>query len=145
MSTGTSESIDGKIAITSIGRTLKDLMDPRFGRCDFFLIISLPDRRVETLENAAKYMSNGAGIAAAQNLADRGVKSVITGDVGPKAFAVLRAASIKVFQGKVQSCDSLLSQHLEGGLVEIVGGGAHGRHGRMGRGGGPFWQESRIR
>ena len=41
----------------------------------------------------------GAGIAAAQLVSDKGVDGVLTGYVGPNAYNALRAAGIKLFEG----------------------------------------------
>jgi predicted Fe-Mo cluster-binding NifX family protein len=41
-------------------------------------------------------MAHGAGLAAVQRLAQAGVKTVVTGQVGPKATAALAAAHMLV-------------------------------------------------
>ncbi len=74
---------------------LNSLIDARFGRTSGFLIVDDA--------NEPQYISNeqnlnatqGAGIQAAQNVANTGAEVVITGNCGPKVFRVLSAASIK--------------------------------------------------
>ena len=86
-----------KIAITATGNTLDSMVDPRFGRAAWFLIID-PDTNtlIEAIDNAAgKKAAHGAGIAAAAQIADKGVKALLTGRVGPKAVPVLEKAGIK--------------------------------------------------
>jgi predicted Fe-Mo cluster-binding NifX family protein len=40
-----------KIAITSAGPTLDDPVDPRFGRCAYFVIVQTNDMSFETFYN----------------------------------------------------------------------------------------------
>jgi predicted Fe-Mo cluster-binding NifX family protein len=88
-----------KIAISSTGNNLSDQVDPRFGRCPYF-IIAQPDTMVfEALQNGGATAPGGAGIATAQMIAEQGVVAVVTGNCGPKAYQVLAAAGIQVFTG----------------------------------------------
>jgi predicted Fe-Mo cluster-binding NifX family protein len=88
-----------KIAICSEGPGLDDLLDPRFGRAAGFIIIDPDSMQFEYLDNgASQAASHGAGIQAAEIVARAGVKAVLTGFVGPKAFKVLQAAGIKIGQ-----------------------------------------------
>ena len=88
-----------KIAISSEGPTLDDLVDPRFGRAGGFVVVDLPDMSVSYIDNgASQTMSMGAGIETAERVANAGVQVVLSGYVGPKAFDALKAAGIKVCQ-----------------------------------------------
>ena len=88
-----------KIAITSEGPTLDDLVDPRFGRAAGFVIVDPDTMSFSYVENgAAQARAQGAGIQAAETVARAGVTAVLTGYVGPKAFAALAAAGIRVAQ-----------------------------------------------
>jgi len=88
-----------KIAISSEGPTLDDSLDPRFGRAAGFVIVDFEAKDIRYVENgAAQAMAQGAGIQAAETVADAGVKVVLTGYVGPKAFTALSAAGIQVAQ-----------------------------------------------
>lgn len=91
------------VAITAVGERLDSDIDPRFGRCKYFIFVNLATDAVTAVANAAT--AGGAGIAAGQTVVTYGAKAVITGDVGPNAFQVLAAAGIEVFtgiSGKVQ-------------------------------------------
>jgi predicted Fe-Mo cluster-binding NifX family protein len=88
-----------KIAIASLGKTLESQVDPRFGRCPYFLIIDSETEEFEVLENTAGEVGRGAGISAAQLIVNRGVSTIIAGNFGPNAFNVLRASGIKIFAG----------------------------------------------
>ena len=88
-----------KIAVSSEGPTLDDMVDPRFGRAGGFVVVTLPEKSVEYIDNgASQTMSMGAGIETAERMARAGVDVVISGYVGPKAFEALKAAGIKICQ-----------------------------------------------
>ena len=89
-----------RLAITSEGTTLADLVDPRFGRAGGFLIVDLESMATEYVDNgSAQVRAQGAGIQAAENLARAGAQALLTGKVGPKALSALLACHIRVVQG----------------------------------------------
>ena len=82
-----------KIAITSQGPSLDSLVDPRFGRAKHFILADTEADAFTAHDNAQNLNApQGAGIQAAQTVARLGAEAVLTGHVGPKAFAVLKAA-----------------------------------------------------
>ena len=88
-----------KIAISSEGPTLEDWVDPRFGRAGGFVVVELPERKLDYIDNgASQMMAMGAGIETAERMAAAGVEVVLSGYVGPKAFEALSAAGIKICQ-----------------------------------------------
>ena len=94
-----------KMAISAISPSLDAEVDPRFGRCQYFIIIDPETMQFEAIENASSGASGGAGISAAQMIAGRGVQAVLTGNCGPNAYQVLSSAGIQVVtgvSGKVQ-------------------------------------------
>jgi predicted Fe-Mo cluster-binding NifX family protein len=93
------EKMMSRIAVTSEGPTLKDMVDPRFGRAGGFVLVDPETMEHEYVDNGqSQAMGHGAGIQAAQVIADSGAKVVLTGYVGPKAFEALRAAGINIVQ-----------------------------------------------
>ena len=87
------------IAVSSEGPTLDDNLDPRFGRAAGFVIVDPQTMEHRYIENgSSQAMAQGAGIQAAETVAANGVKAVLTGFVGPKAFMALSAAGIQVSQ-----------------------------------------------
>ena len=88
-----------KIIITSQGSRLDDQVDPRFGRAKQFILADTESGQFAAHDNAQNLNApQGAGIQAAQAAARLGAEAVLTGHVGPKAFAALSAAGIKVGQ-----------------------------------------------
>ena len=63
--------------------------------------------------------SGGAGVQTAQFLADRGVKAVITGNVGPNAIRVLNAAGISVYVAPACMAKEALAMFLCGELRRV--------------------------
>ena len=88
-----------KIAITASGSTLDVNVDPRFGRCAYFLIVDTDTTAFEAIENSNAALGGGAGIQSGQLIAGRDVKFVLTGNCGPNAYETLSAAGIGVITG----------------------------------------------
>ncbi len=89
-----------KVAITSQGPDLDSQVDPRFGRAKHFVIVDTETNQVHAVDNSVNLnAAQGAGIQAAQKVASLGVSSLVTGQVGPKAFVALQAGNVAVFTG----------------------------------------------
>ena len=135
-----------KIAVSATGSDLNASVDSRFGRCAYFLIIDTDTMDYEAYPNNSSGFSSGAGTSAAQFVASKGVKYVITGNCGPKAMQVLSAAGIKVILGQSGPVRDVVERFKKGELNEAssetsfgFGMGIGGGKG-MGRGcGGGFY------
>ena len=88
-----------KIAISATGPTLDAEVDPRFGRCQYFVIVDPQTMEFEALENSSAMAAGGAGISTGQMIAGKGVEVVLTGNCGPNAYQVLSAAGLQVITG----------------------------------------------
>lgn len=88
-----------KIVVTANGTDLDSFVDPRFGRCQYFLFVDTETMRLEAAPNTAREATGGAGIQAAQFVVDKGAQVVITGAVGPNADEVLKRSNITVYKG----------------------------------------------
>jgi predicted Fe-Mo cluster-binding NifX family protein len=88
-----------RIAVTANGTVLDAEIDPRFGRCQYFIIVDPETMQFEALENSSAMAGGGAGVSTAQMIASKGVEAVLTGNCGPNAYQVLAAAGIKVITG----------------------------------------------
>ena len=86
-----------KIAITAEKGSLDAALDPRFGRCAWFIILNTASPEAFTaVENLAASAGGGAGVQASQAIIDAGVRTVISGNFGPKAYDALNAAGISM-------------------------------------------------
>ena len=94
-----------RIAVSASGSSLDAEVDPRFGRCQYFIIIDPDTMEFEAVNNSGAMAGGGAGISTAQTITGKGVDAILTGNCGPNAFQVLSAAGIKIatgVSGKVQ-------------------------------------------
>jgi predicted Fe-Mo cluster-binding NifX family protein len=88
-----------KVAFSSSGTDLDANVDPRFGRCPYFIIYNTDSDAFEVLDNESRQAMGGAGIQAGQAIAKTGAAAVITGNVGPNAHRVLSASKIDIYTG----------------------------------------------
>lgn len=130
-----------KVAVSSTGPTMDSMVDPRFGRAAYFLIVDTETMEFEAVPNPAASMPSGAGPMAVQVIASHGVEAVITGHVGPNAFAAVQAAGIKVYQAPPTTVAQAVEMFKNNQLSEFNApfsgpGGGPGFGGGFGRGGG---------
>ena len=64
-----------KVAVSSNEKKLDAQLDPRFGRCAYFLVVNADDMSFEAFNNQSAAQGGGAGIQAAQFLASQGVEA----------------------------------------------------------------------
>lgn len=110
-----------KICITAAGKDLNAFLDPRFGRAVYFLFIDGKGKLIKAVKNPGVEAMRGAGVTAAQIVADEKVEAVITGNIGPNAIMVLNTSGIKVFTGKSEvKAKDILKEYQEGKLQKIA-------------------------
>jgi len=123
-----------KICISSLGSDLNSIIDPRFGRSQYFLFLDEKGKLEEVVSNPGILARGGAGITAAQRIADKDVDILITGNVGPNAVRVLGTTKVKIFlcpfNTKVKDAFSMWKDNK---LTEIKESSVPGHFG-MGRG-----------
>jgi predicted Fe-Mo cluster-binding NifX family protein len=132
-----------KIAVSSSGTNLNCSIDPRFGRCAYFIIVNTDDMSFGGFDNESIGLGGGAGIQSAQFVASKGAEVVITGNVGPNAVRTLSAAGVQLVVGQMGTVREAIDDYKRGRLKATsearlsqdygVGGGAGLGRG-MGRG-----------
>lgn len=128
-----------KICVSAVAGNLDAQIDPRFGRCPYFVIVDTETMSFEAMPNVSQDALRGAGIQAAQSIANRGVQVVLTGNMGPKAFQAFSSAGINVVTGVFGTVREAIERFKNGELkaTTIPTGFGLGGFGRgMGRGGG---------
>jgi predicted Fe-Mo cluster-binding NifX family protein len=130
-----------KVCVSATANSLDAPVDPRFGRCPYFIIVDLETMQFEAIPNFASGAMGGAGIQAAQIIASRGVKVVITGSVGPNAFQALSAAGIKIMAGASGTVREVVEKYKRGELKEASDQTIGGYFG-MGAGRGRGWRRA---
>ena len=105
-----------KIAISSTGNNLDSNLDPRFGRCAYFLIVDPADMDYEVFNNQGAAQSRGAGIKAVNFLAGQNVGAVITGHASLNVFKTLASAGIEIFEEQQGTIKEVVARYKSGGL-----------------------------
>jgi predicted Fe-Mo cluster-binding NifX family protein len=124
-----------KVCVSAVAGTLDAQVDPRFGRCPYLVIVDSETMQFEVIPNAASGAMGGAGIQAAQTIASRGAKVLITGNVGPNAFQALSATGIKIVTGASGTVREVVEKYKRAELRETDAPTVRGHFG-MGMGGG---------
>ena len=88
-----------KIGISAKGGSMEAEVDPRFGRCPYFLIVDSDTMRFEAFSNPSTGMAHGAGPSTVKEFMNRDTEVVLTGQVGPNAQQALETAHLEVVTG----------------------------------------------
>lgn len=106
-----------KIVVTAQGAEMESPVDPRFGRAKYFVLVDTETGQHQAHDNAQNLnAAQGAGIQAAQTVAQLGAETVLTGHVGPKAFATLTAANVAVYTNASGTVKEAIEQFQAGQL-----------------------------
>ncbi|HHS48636.1 MAG TPA: dinitrogenase iron-molybdenum cofactor [Desulfurella acetivorans] len=127
--------IEGKIATAAMGNSPEAPFSQHFATATHFLIYDTATGHLEVVENTARDLSAGKGVAAAKMLIEKRVKGVVVEFIGPRPFSMLQEAGVKVYPGiQIKAQDVLdsikagkLSQPLEA-PTETSHTGQHGDH-----------------
>ena len=116
-----------KIAFSTSGNDLNAPLDNRFGRAPKFLIYDLDANTFTLIDNQEGLnAARGAGIQSAQTVAQAGVSCLVTGNCGPKAFQVLSAAGIKIYNTAMPTIAAALEKYRSGQLAQATGANVEG-------------------
>lgn len=109
-----------KVAVSALGTTIDDRVDDHFGRARFLIVVDTDGGEPVVVDNSANMNAlQGAGIGAAEIASDHGVTAVITGHLGPKAFAALGAAGIPGYNGSGMTVREAIASLATGGLAVL--------------------------
>lgn len=114
-----------RIAFPTEKGGLEDRVYERLGRAPTFTIVEVDTETgevtgVEVIENPGHRAGSGAGVKAAQAIADSGAKVYVGPNPGPNAYAALQYFGIKIIPGYV---GLRVSEALEKVLGELKGSG----------------------
>jgi predicted Fe-Mo cluster-binding NifX family protein len=99
-----------KIAITCQEDNLDSMVDQRFGRCKYFLIVDMEGNKItktKAILNQGAEQGHGAGIKAAEQIGELKVEKILTGQLGPNATAVLDKLGIIAYQASGKAKDAI--------------------------------------
>lgn len=123
-----------RIAVSATDGNLDAQIDPRFGRCQYFVFVDSDTMQFTARPNASTGAMHGAGIEAAQTVANEGAKAVITGSVGPNAFQVLSQAGIEVITDASGTVREAIQRYKSGQLGRPTSGATVPGHAGLGMG-----------
>lgn len=75
-------------AISSSGKTEKSMLDLRFGKCENIVIFNVGENQFSIIENPFKDTER-SGIKLVKYLREKGVTTIVTGEVGPAVSTLL--------------------------------------------------------
>jgi predicted Fe-Mo cluster-binding NifX family protein len=107
------------ICISATGNNLDAELDPRFGRCAYFIIVDPISLQFIAIPNTGTDAMGGAGIQASQTIANKGAKTVITGNVGPNSFKALSASGIDIITGASGTVRNVIEKFKKGEYKKI--------------------------
>ena len=116
-----------KAAISAYDKDLNSQINPRFGRCDYLLIVNTDDMSFEAFANENKDLTGGAGIQTASFVISKGADCIVTGECGPNAMGVFRAANMDVYTGQAGPVIEAVNRLKEGKLGPAARQGADDR------------------
>ncbi len=115
-----------KIIITTVSPNIESDVDPRFGRGAYLLVVDSDTLEWQAHPNPGVSASGGAGIQAAQFVADQQAQAVISGDFGPHAFEALNAANLPMYVfGNCRTVREVIAQ-FKAGQLQRVGAATRG-------------------
>ncbi|MBN1666520.1 MAG: NifB/NifX family molybdenum-iron cluster-binding protein [Anaerolineales bacterium] len=122
-----------KIAISATGNSAGAAFNPRFGRCEFFLVWDDQANNWQAHANPALQAHGGAGTQAAQFIANLGVQAVISGRFGPNAYTALEAAGVQTYIAQSGTVQDVLQLFQAGNLQQVDAATGPEMHRRGGR------------
>jgi len=117
------------ICVTSQGDSLSSQIDSRFGRCPYFIFVNTDTLEFEAVKNPNAESMGGAGIQSGQLVAEKKVKAVLTGNVGPNAFRTLQAAGIDVITNVSGGIKEVLERYKKGEFKPTQGPSVNSKFG----------------
>ncbi|MEA1974724.1 MAG: NifB/NifX family molybdenum-iron cluster-binding protein [Bacillota bacterium] len=112
-----------KILISSKGKQVDSNADKRFARAECFAVYNTDSNEYTFIDNNAKDGAHGAGPKAAQTVIDLSIDVLITGNLGPRALAVIENTNIKSYRINGNTIDENVKNYLDGKLEEISSAG----------------------
>ncbi|WP_455383120.1 NifB/NifX family molybdenum-iron cluster-binding protein, partial [Salinispira pacifica] len=88
-----------KVIVSISGDNIESRFDPRFGRAAAFCLFDSASSESSIHDNPGLDATGGAGIVAAQFVAELGAQAVVSGAFGPNAFDTLEAAGVAMYAG----------------------------------------------
>ena len=108
------------IAIPVDSEDMKGAVCPSFGRAPLFLLYDTSDDSSRFITNGAADAQGGAGIKAAQIIADHKVNALLTPRCGQNAADVLQPAGVTLYKTTSGSVEEQIRLFRENGLPVLT-------------------------
>lgn len=116
-----------KIIIPINGDNIDSDINKTFGRTKQFIMVDSLSNEYKLIDNTQNLQaSQGAGIQSAQNIIKAGADSVVTMNLGPKAYKVLNSAGVKVTLGRLGTIKENIEAFNMGTLEEMTDANVEG-------------------
>ncbi len=107
-----------KVVVSATDETIDSEIDSRFGRCPYFIVVEIENKEIKNVtavKNQGQEQQQGAGISAAEQVANLKPDAIITGSLGPNAYRVLNQVAIPCYSasGNIKNAiNDLIEQKL---------------------------------
>jgi predicted Fe-Mo cluster-binding NifX family protein len=116
------KGIGMKIVVTALGETIDSPVDQRFGRTRYFVAYDSESGEWSAHDNKPNMQAaQGAGIQAGQKVIELGGEVLLTGHCGPKAFSILSAGDVAVYNGATGTVKEAIAAFEAGKLQKAEG------------------------
>jgi len=118
-----------KIGIPANSNNLDAKVDSRYARSQYIIFVDSETLEFEAVNNKNMNSQQGAGTGMSQDLIKGGADIIISQNVGPKAWEVLKEFGIKVYKAvDGMSIKEALEAQKNGKLEEITSATEEGHH-----------------
>ncbi|MGM0442104.1 MAG: NifB/NifX family molybdenum-iron cluster-binding protein [Elusimicrobiota bacterium] len=124
-----------KLCITSTGNKKDSPVDPRFGRCSYFIFYNSKKDEYKVVENTAARAARGAGVEASKIVMNENPQVIITGNIGPNASNVILNSDIKIYSVDGGTVKQAIKAFNNGNLKKIEQATVGGHFGLQDEGG----------
>ncbi len=112
-----------KVAIPVLEKEVKGklLVNPHFGKSNFFAVVNVETGKTEKVKNPALNIEKGKGRVISELFSEKGVKAVLVKEIGEGALEKLKSCGIEVFliPQEVKFVDEAVALFKKGELREI--------------------------
>ena len=113
-----------RVVVTAEAVGVDAQMSQNFGRCAAFVFVDSETGAWDAEWNPAAGDAGGAGVRAAEFVIRGGAGAVITGRVGPKAYAVLERGRSPVYRSPGGTVRDVVEAYRAGRLAVVSGANA---------------------
>lgn len=116
-----------KVCIPASGGGPDAALDARLGRAALLVVVDTESGESKAIDNRQNVDAmQGAGIQTVQRIVETRADAVVAAHCGPKAFAVLQAAGVDVYQATAGTVAELVEELKAGRLPKMAGADVQG-------------------